>query len=93
MHDSTFGDAFAGERHFIDATSWDDMYTKSAFVAASGRKDAGENFPYLPTKIFDIENSTIPLQAQWNYRIACHHARRHIPLTRIRMLDDLSKLV
>ncbi|PFX28133.1 hypothetical protein AWC38_SpisGene7133 [Stylophora pistillata] len=80
---------FESDRHFIDATSWFDLQEKVRFTSYTGRKDNLENFSFLPTTIIDIINGTIPVFAQWNYRILCHPLSRDVPLNRFRMVDEL----
>ena len=79
---------FESDRHFIDASSWFDLQEKVRFTSYTGRKDNLENFSFLPTTIIDIINETIPVFAQWNYRILCHPISRDIPLNRFRVVDD-----
>ena len=79
---------FESDRHFIDAKSWFDLQAKVRFTSYTGRKDNLENFSFLPTTIIDIINDTIPVFAQWNYRISCHPVSRDIPLNRFRVVDE-----
>lgn len=79
---------FESDRHFIDAKSWFDLQAKVRFTSYTGRKDNLENFSFLPTTIMDIINDTIPVFAQWNYRISCHPLSRDIPLNRFRVVDE-----
>ena len=79
---------FASDRHFIDAKSWFDLQAKVRFTSYTGRKDNLENFSFLPTTIMEIINDTIPVFAQWNYRISCHPLSRDIPLNRFRVVDE-----
>ena len=79
---------FESDRHFIDAKSWFDLQEKIRFTSYTGRKDNLENFSFLPTTIMDIINGTIPVFAQWNYRILCHPLSRDIPLNRFRVVDE-----
>ncbi|XP_064632047.1 uncharacterized protein LOC135490659 [Lineus longissimus] len=81
---------FDSERHAIDAASWHELLQKIRFSAYTGRKDAGENYAFLPTKIVDVINGSIPVYAQWNYRIVCHPISRHIPLNAFRVIDDIN---
>ena len=80
---------FESDRHFIDATSWFDLQEKIRFTSYTGRKDNLENFSFLPTTIMEIINDTIPVFAQWNYRILCHPLSRDVPLNRFRMVNEL----
>ena len=80
---------FESDRHFIDAQTWFELQEKIRFTSYTGRKDNLENFSFLPTTIMDIINDTIPVFAQWNYRILCHPLSRDIPVNRFRMVDEL----
>ena len=79
---------FESDRHFIDAKTWFDLQEKVRFTSYTGRKDNLENFSFLPTTIIDIINETIPVFAQWNYRILCHPVSRDIALSRFRVVDE-----
>ncbi|KAJ7378062.1 hypothetical protein OS493_024724 [Desmophyllum pertusum] len=79
---------FESDRHFIDATSWFDLQEKIRFTSYTGRKSNLENYSFLPTTIMEIINGTIPVFAQWNYRILCHPVSRDIPLNRLRVVDE-----
>jgi len=79
---------FESDRHFIDAKSWFDLQEKVRFTSYTGRKDNLENFSFLPTTIMEIINGTIPVFAQWNYRILCHPLSRDFPLNRFRVVDE-----
>lgn len=81
---------FFSDRHFIDAKTWLELHDKIMFTAYSGSKSISENLSYLPTKIIEITNGTIPVFAQWNYRILCHPLQRDIPFKRLRVIEDLS---
>ena len=81
---------FFSDRHFIDANTWLELHDKIMFTAYSGSKSISENLSYLPTKIIEIIDGTIPVFAQWNYRILCHPLQRDIPLKRLRVVEDLS---
>ena len=80
---------FESDRHFVDANSWFDLQEKIRFTSYTGRKDNNENFAFLPTSIRNIVNGSIPVFAQWNYRILCHPIKRDIPLNRFRVVDEL----
>ena len=81
---------FESDRHFIDAATWFELQEKVRFTSYTGRKDNLENFSFLPTTIIDIINGTIPVFAQWNYRILCHPIQgRDLPLNRLRVINDL----
>ena len=88
-----FREPFPSERHHVDAKSWEDLAQKSLFVAGAGRKDASENFAQLPTKIFNVTANGFET-AQWTYRILCQPLKGlKIPLSRLRVIDDLSKSI
>ena len=38
----------------------------------------------------NMGNDSMPIFAQWNYRIMCHPVKKDIPLDRIRVVEDLS---
>jgi hypothetical protein len=60
---------FDSDRHQIDAKNWDDLLQKIRFSSYTGRKDAQENYSFLPTKVMGVnEEDGNPLIAQWNYR-------------------------
>ena len=84
---------FESDRHFIDAKSWFDLQEKVRFTSYTGRKDNLENFSFLPTTIMEIINGTIPVFAQWNYRILCHPLSRDVPLNRFRVVDEFHSRV
>ena len=80
---------FDSDRHFIDAKTWFELQQKALFTSYTGRKSRNENLAFLPAKIIDIINETIPQFAQWNYRILCHPIRRDLPLNRFCVVDEL----
>ena len=55
-----------------------------------GTKSRLENLAYLPTTVMNFINDTIPLFAQWNYRIMCHPISRHVPLSQFKLVDNLA---
>ena len=81
---------FVSDRHFLDAKTWIELHQKIMFTSYGGSKSIRENFAFLPTKIIEMINDTIPVFAQWNYRILCHPIKRDIPLDRLRIVEDLS---
>jgi len=81
---------FQSDRHAIDATSWFDLQEKIAFTSHTGRKSNDENFAFLPTKIFDFNNETIPVYAQWNYRILCNPVSFDVPTRALQAVDDVA---
>ena len=84
---------FESDRHSLNAVDWDEMNRKIRFMSNTGAKDNNENFAFLPTSLFDMENDTEPIFAQWNYRILCHPLSKYVHLNRMRMVDDLSARV
>ena len=85
----TLEESFESDRHFTDAESWYDLQEKIRFTSYTGRKSTLENFSYLPTTVIHFINDTIPLVAQWNYRILCHPLKEYLPTNRFRVVDDL----
>ena len=85
-----FEESFESDRHFTDAESWYDLQEKIRFTSYTGRKNVLENFSYLPTTVIDFINDTIPVTAQWNYRIMCHPLENDLPTNRLRVVDDLA---
>ena len=83
-------ESFESDRHFTDAESWYDLQEKIRFTSYTGRKNANENFSFLPTTVIDFINDTIPVVAQWNYRIMCHPLKNDLPTNRLRVVDDLA---
>ena len=81
---------FSSDRHFIDAKTWMELHQKIMFTSYSGSKSIRENLSFLPTKIIDFVNETLPVFAQWNYRILCHPLKKDVPLKRLRVIEDLS---
>ena len=81
---------FSSDRHFIDAKTWMELHQKIMFTSYSGSKSILENLSFLPTKIIDFVNETLPVFAQWNYRILCHPLKKDVPLKRLRVIEDLS---
>lgn len=80
---------FDSERHHIDAKTWKDLHEKAKFDAGTGRKDKGENFAWLPTKIFNVTEEGGIQTAQWTYRVQCKEIEIPLPLTRFRTVDDI----
>ena len=83
-------ESFESDRHFIDAASWHDLQEKIRFTSYSGRKEPKENYAYLPTKIMNLINGSVPVVAQWNYRILCHPLERDVPLNRLKVVNDIA---
>ncbi|XP_066934848.1 uncharacterized protein [Clytia hemisphaerica] len=81
---------FESDRHFVDAASWQELHEKMRYVGYSGGKSRNENLSFLPTKIINLINDTVPSFAQWNYRIMCHPLGKDIPLKRLRIKEDLA---
>ena len=86
----TLDESFESDRHFTDAESWHDLQEKIRFTSYTGRKSTLENYSYLPTTVINFINGTIPVLAQWNYRILCHPLEEYLPTNRMRVVDDLS---
>ncbi len=81
---------FHSDRHFVDADTWFDLQDKFRFTSYTGSKSLLENLPFLPTTIMRYVNETIPVFAQWNYRIACHPLKQDVPLSKLKPVDDVS---
>merc|ERR1719378_1101390 len=81
---------FHSDRHFVDAKTWFDLQDKFRFTSYTGSKSLLENLPFLPTTIMRYVNETIPVFAQWNYRIACHPLKQDVPLSKLKPVDDVS---
>lgn len=81
---------FKSDRHFIDASSWFDLQEKVRFTSYTGTKSLSENLAFLPTTIMGMRNGSTPLFAQWNYRILCHKLKTHVPLTKLRPVEDVA---
>lgn len=60
------------------------------FTDYTGSKSRLENLALLPTTIMGFYNDTIPIFAQFNYRIACHPTKKLLPTDRMRPVDDLA---
>ena len=88
LPDEDIEESFDSDRHYLDASTWHELLDKVRFMAQTGRKDADENFAYLPATVFDHVDG-YPLFAQWNYRILCHPLSRDLPLNRLRPVNDL----
>ncbi|XP_057313041.1 uncharacterized protein LOC130654470 [Hydractinia symbiolongicarpus] len=81
---------FKSDRHFVDAKSWQELQQKNMFTDYTGSKSRLENLALLPTTIMGFYNDTIPIFAQFNYRIACHPTKKLLPTDRMRPVDDLA---
>lgn len=79
---------FHSDRHSIDASNWFELMEKVQFSAYTGSKSLLENFAFLPTAIYKVENG-VPKFAQWNYRIACHPIKDGLPTHVFKPIDDL----
>ena len=86
----TIDEPFFSDRHFVDAKSWFELQERFRFTSYTGTKHRNENLPFLPTTIFGFVNDTVPLLAQWNYRILCHKLKQHVPTSKFLLQDDLS---
>eukprot|EP01060_Flectonema_neradi_P007809 TRINITY_DN1551_c0_g1_i5.p1 TRINITY_DN1551_c0_g1~~TRINITY_DN1551_c0_g1_i5.p1 ORF type:complete len:1327 (+),score=322.51 TRINITY_DN1551_c0_g1_i5:47-4027(+) len=83
---------FASERHHIDADTWMDLNQKTNFLVNSGLKNNLENLPILPTAFRAMKNGNDtfePIIGQWFYRIVCKQLNHDIPLSRMRILNDV----
>jgi len=80
---------FESDRHFIDANGWFDLQERVRYTSYTGTKSRLENLAYLPTTIMEFINDTIPVFAQWNYRIMCHPIKQEVPLSHVVLVDDL----
>ena len=60
------------------------------FTSYTGSKSILENLPFLPTTIMRYVNETIPVLAQWNYRINCHPLKKEVPLSKFKLVDDVA---
>ena len=83
-------ESFESDRHYLDAKTWQELQQKVMFTEASGVKSRGENLAVLPTSIRGFVNDSIPLYAQWNYRILCHPTKKLLPTSRLRLVEDLT---
>ena len=63
------------------------------FLLNSGLKNNLENLPFLPTAFrgmrTDGENTFEPIVGQWFYRISCKRLTNDIPLSRMRVVNDV----
>ncbi|XP_067932658.1 uncharacterized protein [Watersipora subatra] len=84
---------FESDRHFLAADSFFDLQDKAQYTSATGRKDIGENYAFLPTKLSRMTDSGFPVYSQWNYKILCHPLKKDVPLSRFRLEDDLGARV
>jgi len=81
---------FPSDRHQIDADGWFDLQERNRLTSYTGGKSVLENLAFLPTTIIRMENRSQPVFAQWNYRIACHPIKQHLPLNQFKLNDDLA---
>ena len=65
-------EAFFSERHFFEAFSWDDLMQKKRYESYSGTKLNLENFAFMPSTLWEVEDDGTLVFGQWNYRILCH---------------------
>ena len=87
--DDTIDEPFTSARHSLDAASWSDLHQKQYFTTQAGSKHKDENFAFLPTAVVDVINGSIPVFAQWNYRIVSHTLKLNLPLSYLHMKNDL----
>eukprot|EP01128_Nolandella_sp_AFSM9_P002048 TRINITY_DN12443_c0_g1_i1.p1 TRINITY_DN12443_c0_g1~~TRINITY_DN12443_c0_g1_i1.p1 ORF type:complete len:742 (+),score=172.27 TRINITY_DN12443_c0_g1_i1:241-2466(+) len=58
IHDAVdLTEPFDSDRHFIDASSWEELNDMTRFLFNSGRKNNDENLPYLPSSIRSMINT------------------------------------
>ncbi|CAH1776259.1 unnamed protein product [Owenia fusiformis] len=88
--DDIITEPFKSDRNWLDANSWEDLEQKIQFNAYTGRKSNLENYAFLPRKIIELVNGTIPVTAQWNYRILCHPLKEFLNPNRLRLIDDVA---
>ena len=74
----------------MDANSWFDLQEKIKFTSYSGGKSRLENLAFLPTTVMSFINQSIPVFAQWNYRILCHPLSVDIPTSHFEIVDEFS---
>ena len=60
------------------------------FTSYTGSKSVLENLPFLPTTIMRFVNETVPVLAQWNYRISCHPLKQDVPTSKFKLVDDVA---
>jgi len=70
-----------------------DLQSKIRYTSTTGRKSLKENYAYLPTTIANVDDNGNVIYSQWNYQILCHPLKRHVPLTRFRMEEDIGPRV
>ncbi|XP_065071627.1 uncharacterized protein LOC135696234 isoform X2 [Rhopilema esculentum] len=87
---NSIDEPFHSDRHFVDAKNWFDLQEKFRFTSYTGSKSILENLPFLPTTIMRYVNETIPVLAQWNYRINCHPLKKEVPLSKFKLVDDVA---
>ena len=90
MDDDELEEPFDSDRHQIDAKSWKQLHDKIRWMSNSGRKNSAENLAHLPSCIRNLVNDTYPIISNWEYRILCSPLKNDIPLSRFRIVDDLS---
>ncbi|XP_012939511.1 uncharacterized protein LOC106012130, partial [Aplysia californica] len=88
--DSEMTEPFPSDRHFLDASSWEDLMTKVRYMAYTGLKDNLENLAFLPRKIMSVSDDGHPHIAQWLYRILCHPIQGDLPTRYLRQREDWS---
>ena len=74
----------------MDAKSWFDLQERVKFTSYSGGKSRLENLAFLPTTVMSFINQSIPVFAQWNYRIVCHPLSVDIPTSHFEVVDEFS---
>ena len=87
--DDAFNEPFSSDRHAVEASSWAELYDKARLHMATGWKNAGENIPWLPSRVWSLRDGVQPQMARWSYRILCAPLRGDVPLARFRLAPDL----
>ena len=90
LTDDTIDEPFTSDRHSLDATSWSELHQKHYFTTQTGNKQNDENLAFLPTAVVNLINDSVPVLAQWNYRIACHPLNIDVPLNYLKLQNDLT---
>ena len=81
---------FDSDRHFLDAKNWFDLQDRVRFTSYTGGKSRLENLAFLPTTITGMTNTSVPIFAQFNYRIVCHPISVDIPLSHFELVDEIN---
>ena len=85
--DDIIEDQLHGKKFKQSAASFRELQMENIFDSESGHMDFNENFAYLPTRLFRVNNK--PLISQWNYRILCHKLDyKEIDTNNFKIIDD-----